>query len=84
MRGALRKGNMRRFVDPEGAAWDVVLGRESWGTLVALFVPSGAPSRAVRQTMLDAPAYEEAQNELDTMTDEELRRLLARSTLKDS
>lgn len=75
---------MRRFIDPEGAAWDVVLGRESWGTVVALFVPSGSPARPVRQSVLDAGGYEAAQQQIDGMNDEELRWLLARSTRKES
>jgi hypothetical protein len=45
---------MRRFTDRDGIRWDVVLGRESWGSLLALFVP--AADGAVRQAPLQASA----------------------------
>lgn len=73
---------MRRFIDREGSAWDVVLGRESWGSLLALFVPA-AGAAAVRQAPLDATAYDTATQELDALDDAALQRLLDRSTLKE-
>lgn len=73
---------MRRFIDREGMAWDVVLGRESWGSLLALFVPATGAA-AVRQTPLDATAYETATQELDALDDAALQRLLDRSTPKE-
>jgi hypothetical protein len=72
---------MRRFVDREGAAWDVVLGRESWGSLLALFVP--AADGAVRQAPLAASAYDAATQELNQLDDAALQALLDRSTPKE-
>jgi hypothetical protein len=72
---------MRRFVDREGAAWDVVLGRESWGTLLALFVPAGAG--AVRQAPLQASAYDAATQELNELEEAALQELLDRSAPKE-
>lgn len=76
---------MRRFLDSSGRPWDVVLGRESWGSLLALFVPAGVGrTEPVRQSMLSAASYEAAQAELDTLTDAELRNLFETSTPKES
>lgn len=74
---------MRRFEDADGLAWDVVAGRESWGNLYALFVPAG-PDRTdpVRQTLLAAESYEQAEQELSDLDEAGLRELLARSTEK--
>jgi hypothetical protein len=73
---------MRQFRDRRGRAWDVILGRESWGTLLALFVPveGDAP---VRQAPLAAAAHDAATQELDEMDDAALQALLDRSTLKE-
>lgn len=72
---------MRRFRDADGVAWDVVLGRESWGTFVALFVPVGGGD--VRQTVLRSESTEAAQQEIDTVDDAALHTLLRASTQKD-
>ena len=70
---------MRTFTDDEGARWEVVLGKESWGTLVLLFSPlaEGVPrtSTLTAETMLAANA------ELDAMTDDQLRERLRDSRL---
>jgi len=67
---------MRRFSDEEGGVWDAVVGRESWGTLYALFIPAGAAAaRPVCQALLDSVGYEQAQRELDAMDDAALRTL---------
>ena len=62
---------MRSFLDDGGNAWQVTLGKESWGTLVLLFTPaSGGDARTsilAAETMFDASA------ELDALTDDELR-----------
>ena len=71
---------MRRFHDRAGMAWDVVLGRESWGASVALFVPPGTSGLAVRQASLKAVAQDEAVRELDGMNDAALQALFDRST----
>jgi len=72
---------MRRFRDRTGMLWDVVLGRESWGASVALFVPDG--EGRVRQSALKSVAYDAAIRELDTMDEIELQTLLDRSTPKE-
>lgn len=72
---------MRRFTDRDGRVWDVVLGRESWGGNMALFVPAG--EGAVRQAPLRSAGYDEAQRELDTMDDAALQELLRGATEKE-
>jgi hypothetical protein len=74
---------MRSFTDPEGAAWDVVLGRESWGALYALFVPVSHTAQ-VRQALLPATGYDTAHAELDRLSDEELAELFRRATVKET
>lgn len=68
---------MRAFHDALGRRWQVVLGKESWGTLVLLFSPDdGGESRTsvlTAETMLAASA------ELDAMSDDDLRARLADS-----
>ena len=74
---------MRRFRDRQGGEWDVVLGRESWGSHVALFVPVRSAAQPVRQAMLSAAASAAGMNELDALDDNGLQALLDRSTIKD-
>jgi hypothetical protein len=73
---------MRRFRGRDGIAYDVVLGRESWGALLALFVPvqGDAP---VRQAALSAKAFDAATQELNDLDDAALQALLDRSTIKE-
>lgn len=80
---------MRMFRDARGDRWDVVAGRESWGTLVAIFIPRerhGAEGREggnrIRQAPLGSRSYEEAAGELRSLDDDELRSLLERSVVK--
>lgn len=85
---------MRRFDDHEGRSWEVVAGRESWGALVAIFIPveglhdprdaKGEVTEgiAMRQAPLTASSYEAATSEFDRMDDGELRDLLLRSEPK--
>jgi hypothetical protein len=70
---------MLRFVESLGNTWDVVVGRESWGAVVALFVPvkSGQP---MRQALLGARSPDEGLRELSALSPEELEQLFARST----
>jgi hypothetical protein len=75
---------MRRFIDPTGAEWDVLAGRESWGTVCALFVPVRRPGAAIRQTVLPGNGTEAAELALDEMNEYELNALLQRSTIKES
>lgn len=70
---------MRRFVDEEGRGWEVIIGRESWGGMVALFVPE---SGDVMQKALMADSHAEAQVMLDGATEDELRDLLAQAQPK--
>ncbi|HEX9107601.1 MAG TPA: hypothetical protein VF832_10245 [Longimicrobiales bacterium] len=69
---------MRRFSDWNGLPWDVVVGRESWGTLYALFLPAGVGrNEPIRQALLSSSGYDQAQRELETMDEPELLRLLS-------
>lgn len=74
---------MRRFTDPEGRAWDVVLGRESFGSLLALFIPAAGNDQGPRQTQLHSDGYADAQEELDAMDDDDLTTVFQRSNPKD-
>jgi len=68
---------MRKFTDHGGVAWEAVLGRESWGGLVLLFVPpAGGP---LRQAFFPADSYDIAVVELDSMPEAQLRQLLDES-----
>jgi hypothetical protein len=58
---------MRHFQDQGGTTWDVVLGRESWGASVALFVPPAASGKPVRQTQLAAVAHDQAAPDQESM-----------------
>lgn len=66
---------MRRFADRDGVEWEVVAGRESWGAIVALFVPA-RHGPELRQAPLPAAGYGEATALLDRMTPEALQELL--------
>lgn len=71
---------MRRFRDRSGIEWDVVLGRESWGTSVALFVPPTSSDLDVRQATLDSAAADAAMRELDGLDAAALQALFDRSS----
>jgi hypothetical protein len=73
---------MRAFTDAGGRQWDVVVGRESWGAFVALFVPK-SHNTDVRQTLMQAASQEAAYDELSGMDEAALRALLDRSKPKD-
>lgn len=68
---------MRTFTDDAGRRWQVVLGKESWGTLVLLFSPAAGGD--ARTSILAAETAFAASAELDALTDDELR-----SRLRDS
>ena len=72
---------MRRFADRDGGEWEVVAGRESWGAIVALFIPT-ADGVEIRQAPLNASGHETAAAELDRMSDDDLQELLERSDPK--
>jgi hypothetical protein len=73
---------MRRFSDRDGIEWDIVIGRESWGTSVALFVPPTASDLGVRQAALEAAAADGAMRELDSLDDAALQELFDRSAIR--
>lgn len=76
---------MRRFVDEEGRTWDVVLGRESWGALYALFVPAGAGSaEPIRQALLRSAGYDTAYAELMDADEARIAALFRDATPKES
>lgn len=59
----------------------MVVGRESWGAFVALFVPAGDHGE-VRQARLTARGRGEAETEVEALDTQELLALLARSEPK--
>ena len=65
---------MRSFVDDAGSRWEVILGKASWGTLVALFTPDGGGE--ARTSILSAETMFDAAAELDALTDDALRERL--------
>jgi hypothetical protein len=68
---------MRRVL-VNGEAWDVVIGRESWGTFVLLFTPVAGGE--TRKSVLASESALGAETELDAMADDELRVRLASSS----
>jgi hypothetical protein len=62
---------VRSFFDDAGRRWEVVLGKESWGTLVLIFTPTAGGD--ARTTVLSAETSFDANAELDALTDNELR-----------
>ena len=69
---------MRRFKTNDGALWDAVVGRESWGTFVVLFTPvAGGDARKVVLAEENALA---AETELGAKKDDDLRALLDESS----
>jgi hypothetical protein len=76
---------MRRWIDDLGQAWDVVAGRESWGALLALFVPVGVGRpEPVRQAPLRSAGYDAAQRELDSLDDAALAALFRSAKPKET
>lgn len=73
---------VRRFTDPRGRSWDVVVGRESFGALYALFVPAAETRAETRQTLLQADSQTGARQSVDEMTEDELTELYERSEPK--
>ncbi|MBW3552261.1 MAG: hypothetical protein KY466_02055 [Gemmatimonadetes bacterium] len=75
---------MRRYTDSEGRPWDVVLGRESFGALLALFVPAAGNRAPPRQSMLGAESRQGAATELADLEPAELDALFERSQPKET
>ncbi len=72
---------MRVYKDNDGKSWDVVVGRESWGTIVLLFVPREG-SEPPRQNLMNVRSPEEGTRELMGMSEEVLGDLFQGSTAK--
>jgi len=72
---------LRIFKDGAGKNWDVVVGRESWGTVVAIFVVQEGPEPP-RQTLMNVRSSEEGTRELREMSEEELGDLFEASAAK--
>lgn len=62
---------MRRFVDHHGREWETVLGRGSWGVYVILFAPLGLGAE-VREVELAATSLEDALDEIERLSDQDL------------
>ncbi len=73
---------MRRHVDQHGRAWDVIVGRESFGTLLALFVPAAGNRESARQAPLQADSQAEAENALGRFDSAQLDAMLEKSEPK--
>lgn len=72
---------MRSFRDELGHEWEVMVGRESWGTIVAILVPKKSVE-APRQAHLEVPSLGEGNRVVLAMKEDELRTLLRNSGLK--
>jgi hypothetical protein len=68
---------MRRITDESGKRWDVALGRESWGSFVLLFTPLDGGE--ARKATLASETMLQADQELDSLSDEALRERFTRS-----
>lgn len=81
---------MRSFTDGTGRRWDVVAGRESWGAVFAIFIPSASAgdegdsdtTPGIRQTPLRGTGYVEATTRLEELSEADLRAMLDRSDPK--
>jgi hypothetical protein len=62
---------VRSFTDDAGNRWQVMIGKESWGTLVLLFSPESGSE--TRKSVLQSETMFDASAELDALTDEALR-----------
>ena len=71
---------MRRFKDEAGAEWELVVGRETWGGLYAIFIP--VIEGEMRQAPVQATGYEDATAQLESLTESELRGMLVLSLPK--
>lgn len=74
---------MRGFRGSDGRDWDVVVGRESWGTVVALFIPKSGPDHP-RQALLEVRSADEGGRFLQGLSEQELQDLLATSQEKST
>lgn len=73
---------MRTINDPAGEAWDVAVGKESYGTMVLLFSRRGAPE--VLRLPVDANSRLEAERLLQALSVGALREKLEQAApMKD-
>lgn len=74
---------MRGYTDPDGRAWDVVVGRESFGALYAIFVGAKGNDAPPRQTPLAAESMGAGHDELDSLSQDEMNALFLGSKPKE-
>ena len=72
---------MRAFRSEDGFEWDVVVGRESWGTIVAMFIPRQG-NASPRQTVLESVSADGALEWIRELSAEQLQDLLDKAELK--
>ncbi len=72
---------MRAFRAKNGIEWDVIVGRESWGTVVAMFIPRLGDSPP-RQTVLESVSADGALEWIRELSAEQLQDLLDKAELK--
>jgi hypothetical protein len=70
---------MRTVTDEGGRAWDVAIGRGSYGTVLLMF--SLRTENENRTSLLAAETVRDAERELAALTDDALRQHLADSRL---
>jgi hypothetical protein len=68
---------MRTFCDETGRLWEVAVGRASYGTQLLIF--SRRDGSEIRQVLMDANSPLDAENELNELGIEDLRRCLDQS-----
>ncbi len=78
----IREKLVRRFTDRRDRSWDVVVGRESFGALYALFVPAAQTRAETRQALLEADSQTAARQAVAAMSEDELNELFERSEPK--
>jgi hypothetical protein len=78
----MRERLVRRYTDPRGRQWDIVVGRESFGALYALFVPAADTRAETRQSLLHADSQGAALEAVEEMAEDDLHDLFARSEPK--
>lgn len=76
-----KENYVKVFRDSAEKEWEVVVGRESWGTVVAIFVQRGG-DEAPRETVLEVSSWDEGNRLLLGLDDDGLRALLAESVPK--
>ena len=72
---------MKAFRAKDGTEWDVVPGRESWGTVVAMFI-SRRGNAPPRQTVLETVSADGALEWIRELSAEQLQDLFDKAELK--